>query len=100
VIVGSWSHVLPAIGPGGMPAHARQREILGFGALPRIVALNGGVALVTLGGLVEVGALITAGAALIVAALAVALGLFALAARGRVVVGTGRAVGLHGTVPR
>lgn len=97
VIVGSWSHVLPAIGPGDMPAHARQREILGFGALPRFVALNGGVGLVTLGGLVEAAALITAGAVLIVAALAVGLGLFALAARGRVVVKPVGAAGLTGS---
>jgi nitrite reductase (NO-forming) len=100
VIVGSWSHVLPAIGPGDMPVHARQREILGLGALPRILALNGGVALVTFGGLVDARALITAGVVLIVSTLAVALALFVLAARGRVVVGSSLAVAVPGTVQR
>jgi len=50
VLVGAWSQLLPAIGPGDMLAHARQRTILGRAAARRLIALNVGVALVMLGG--------------------------------------------------
>lgn len=48
-IVASATHLLPAIGPGDQQAHARQRSMLGIGALPRLLALNAGVATLTLG---------------------------------------------------
>jgi nitrite reductase (NO-forming) len=49
VLIGSWSHLLPAIGPGDPIAHARQRGILGRGATIRIVALNVGVVSASIG---------------------------------------------------
>jgi nitrite reductase (NO-forming) len=51
VLVGSWSHLVPAIGPGDQAAHARQRGILGRFATPRIAALNGGALLASMGAL-------------------------------------------------
>ena len=50
VLIGAWSHLLPSIGPGDMAAHADQRARLGRAAMGRVIALNLGVALVTLGG--------------------------------------------------
>jgi nitrite reductase (NO-forming) len=50
VLIGAWSHLLPSIGPGDMAAHADQRAGLGRAATGRVIALNLGVALVTLGG--------------------------------------------------
>jgi nitrite reductase (NO-forming) len=44
VLIGSWSHLLPAVGPGSLAQHARQRGILGRAALLRLLLLNGGVA--------------------------------------------------------
>lgn len=49
-LIGAWSQLLPAIGPGEMAAHARQRTGLGRAAIGRLVALNLGVALVMVGG--------------------------------------------------
>jgi nitrite reductase (NO-forming) len=49
VLIGAWSHLLPSIGPGDMAAHADQRAGLGRGAIGRVVVLNLGVVLVTLG---------------------------------------------------
>lgn len=51
VLIGAWSHLAPAIGPGDGPAHARARKILGRGARVRVVALNLGVALLVIGDL-------------------------------------------------
>lgn len=48
VLIGAWSHLLPAIGPGDLAAHARQRTLLARAAAPRLVALNVGVLLVVL----------------------------------------------------
>ena len=89
VVIGSWSHIVPAIGPGDMPAHARQRAILGRAAVARVAILNAGVALATLGGAVEAGGLVALGALLVAAALATALALFGTAAvRGLAPVGS------------
>jgi hypothetical protein len=49
VLIASWTHLLPSIGPGGPAEHARQRRVLGWVAMPRLVALNAGVALVAIG---------------------------------------------------
>lgn len=48
-MVGSWSQLVPAIGPGGPEAHARQRIDLARGATSRVVALNTGVLLLVVG---------------------------------------------------
>jgi nitrite reductase (NO-forming) len=49
VLVGSWSHLVPAIGPGDQAAHARQRHALGRLAMARIAALDSGALLATVG---------------------------------------------------
>jgi len=68
VLVASWTHLLPSIGPGGPAAHARQRVVLGRLATVRLVALNGGTAFLGAGwsGLMgDVPLLAPAGAALV-----------------------------------
>ena len=50
VLIGAWSHLLPSIGPGDMAGHAEQRTRLGRAAAGRVIGLNLGVVLVTLGG--------------------------------------------------
>jgi nitrite reductase (NO-forming) len=49
ILVGAMTHLLPAIGPGDQVRHAAQRRPLGRAATARLVALNAGAALVTLG---------------------------------------------------
>lgn len=56
VLIGSWSHIVPAIGPGDAATHARQRAVLGRAATARLVATNGGTAMIgiaSLGGVPE-----------------------------------------------
>ena len=49
VLIASWTHLLPSIGPGGPPEHAAQRRILGRAAPPRVFAFNLGVLLLAVG---------------------------------------------------
>jgi hypothetical protein len=49
VLMASWTHLLPSIGPGGPADHAIQRRILGRLSRTRLVAINTGVALVAVG---------------------------------------------------
>jgi hypothetical protein len=44
-IVGSWTHLVPAIGPGDPVRHATQRRVLGRIALPRLLAFQIGTGL-------------------------------------------------------
>jgi nitrite reductase (NO-forming) len=88
VLVGSWTHLLPAIGPGGPLEHAVQRDILGRGATPRLVAFNAGTALVAIGWPAGVGVLAGAGALCAALSVVASVGLAASALR----VGAGRAV--------
>ena len=60
-MIGSWSQLIPAIGPGGPEAHARQRITLGRAGTARLVALNVGVLLTVIGSLVGAVPLATAG---------------------------------------
>ena len=76
VLIASWSHLLPAIGPGDQRAHATQRRILGQMALVRSTALNVGVGLLWIGGALGVPIVATVGGA---AVLASVLGAVALA---------------------
>jgi nitrite reductase (NO-forming) len=69
VLIASWTHLLPSIGPGDPPAHARQRPVLGRGAVPRLLALNAGTALLALGW--PTGSTHAAAAGLVLAATAV-----------------------------
>jgi hypothetical protein len=48
-LVASWSHLLPSIGPGDPPAHARQRRLLGRVASARMLGLNLGTAFLAVG---------------------------------------------------
>lgn len=78
-LVGSWSHLLPSIGPGGPPEHARQRAILGELAVPRLVATQGGVALATLGLCLDVGPAVIGGVVLVGGSVLCSVGLLARA---------------------
>ena len=49
VLVGAWSHLVPAVGPGLPPRHAVQRRILGQLGTARLTLLNVGVLLMLLG---------------------------------------------------
>ncbi len=68
VLMASWTHLLPSIGPGGPPEHARQRRVLGRFATPRFVALNMGAVLLAIAwpagasGLAVGGGMLVAGA--------------------------------------
>lgn len=75
VLVGAWTHLVPAIGPGNQAVHAIQRRWLGRGYAPRWLAWNGGVALGTIGLLTGNSGLSAAGGAAFGAALVSALGL-------------------------
>jgi nitrite reductase (NO-forming) len=81
VLVGAWSHLVPAVGPGSPDQHARQRRLLGQAATARLLLLNGGVVFLMLATALDVEPLAVAGLATIVAAgvLAVALLVAALA---------------------
>ncbi len=87
VLMGSWSHLVPAIGPGDHAAHARQRELLGRWATPRIVALNGGALLASVGtGLIGIaptvgGPLIAAGLVAAASCIAISVSLLGWSAR-------------------
>jgi nitrite reductase (NO-forming) len=45
VLVAAWSYLLPAVGPGDMAAKGRQRAVLAWAAVPRLVAWNVGLLL-------------------------------------------------------
>jgi nitrite reductase (NO-forming) len=91
VLIGAWSHLLPSIGPGDMAAHADQRASLGRGATGRVVALNLGVVLVTLGGSFAWTAGVVIGLVACAGAILTSLAIFLDAARaGRVAVASRR----------
>jgi hypothetical protein len=73
VLVGSWTHLVPAIGPGDQRSHAVQRRWLGRAAVPRWLAWNAGVILATAGTLTGAGALVAAAGVLLGGALLAAL---------------------------
>jgi nitrite reductase (NO-forming) len=75
VLVASWTHLLPSIGPGGPVEHAVQRALLGRAAMPRLAALNAGVAMLALGWPTGIAALAAGGALLAAAAVVVSAGL-------------------------
>jgi hypothetical protein len=77
VLVGSWTHLVPAIGPGDQPRHAIQRQWLGRAAVPRWLLWNGGVALATAGVLADADGLIATGGIALGLSLAGALWLLA-----------------------
>ena len=75
VLVGAWTHLVPAIGPGDPAVHAPQRRILGRWGRLRFASWNGGVALLIVGAVTGVDAATALGVVGILATLAVHLGL-------------------------
>ena len=82
VLVGSWSHLLPALGPGDATIHARQRIVLGRWVTARFVALNSGVAGVLVGTLAGDPRAVSVGLVVALASMATSVGLFVMAAIG------------------
>lgn len=84
-LLASWTHLLPSVGPGGPAEHAAQRALLGRLAAPRLVALNLGTAVLSVGWPTGSLPLTVAGAALVTLAVAVsaALAWAALGVRAR-----------------
>lgn len=78
VLLGSVSHLVPAVGRGSPEAHARQRRALGRGGAIRLVGWNLGVALLTVGQLAGPGALSVAGSVLLAGSGGPTLGLLAV----------------------
>jgi hypothetical protein len=72
---------VPAVGPGGPLAHARQRALLGRFASARLIAANVGTAALAIGLPLRIDGLTVAGAVLIAATLASTAGLLAVAIR-------------------
>jgi hypothetical protein len=66
VLLGAWSHLVPAVGPGLPPRHARQRHILGWLATPRVALLNAAVLLMLAGNLPGLSLLFDVGVAAVV----------------------------------
>ena len=91
-IVGSATHLLPAVGPGDPAAHGRQRRLLGQLAGTRLAVVNGGVAGLAIGWPLHVDGLVVGGAVLLAVGLgataallvrAIALGIGGLGGGGR-----------------
>lgn len=61
VLIGSWTHLVPSIGPGHQATHARQRAVLGRWSTARLVLLNGGVGLLLVGVFADVRPLLIVG---------------------------------------
>lgn len=80
IVLGSWSHLVPAIGPGDMAGHARQRAALGQMAAARVVALNVGVGLTWLAATGEAALATAVGLVLVVTSVAGTLLLLARSA--------------------
>lgn len=77
VLIGAWSHLVPAIGPGHPAAHARRRAVLGTLGRARLIAWNGSVGVLTVAVLIGLREAIIGAAALLAALAAVALVLLA-----------------------
>ena len=85
VLIGAWSHLLPSIGPGDMAGHAEQRIRLGRAAVGRVIGLNLGIVLVTLGGSLAWAAGVVSGLIICGGVILMSLAIFVDAARtGRV----------------
>ncbi len=79
-ILGATTHLLPSIGPGGPERHARQRAWLGRSAATRLVSLEIGVGLLTLGLPLDLGWATLAGLVLLAAGTGPTVALLAMAA--------------------
>ena len=85
VLIGAWTHLIPAVGPGDPREHAAWRRRLGALATTRLLAWNVGVAALAIGLPTGADALIGVGAVLAGASLLIALGLLVSALQRRVV---------------
>jgi hypothetical protein len=81
VLMASWTHLLPSIGPGGPVEHARQRVVLGRVATPRLVGINGGTALLAIGWPIGIAWAVVAGVALAAASVVATVVLTVMALR-------------------
>jgi nitrite reductase (NO-forming) len=91
-VLGSATHLLPAVGPGDPAAHRRQRALLGRLATARLIVANGGVAGLAIGLPLHLAAVAASGAVL----LALGLGSTAVLMAGAIRLGLergGRAAG-------
>ena len=77
IMVGAWTHLLPAIGPGTPALHAVARSRLGIAAWPRLVLLNAGAAALFAGSVAENGDVTKAGLAVAGVAVVASVALFA-----------------------
>ena len=84
VLIGSWTHLIPAVGPGGPVLHARRRAILGRLATLRVVALNAGVGLACVGWPGSIVALAVAGLVLVAVSVLASVTLAVIALRAKV----------------
>ena len=82
VMIGAWTHLPPAIGPGSPAVHGVARARLGRLALPRLAMLNAGVALMVFGQANDRADVSRAGLALAGLAIVASLALFAFTATG------------------
>ncbi len=73
VLMGAWTHLVPAIGPGDPVAHAAQRRRLGRSGTARVASWNGGVVMLAVGSAADIDAIAAAGAIVLAADLVVAL---------------------------
>jgi nitrite reductase (NO-forming) len=90
-ILGSSTHLLPAVGPGDGAVHARQRRMLGRVAVPRLVTLNAGVACISVGWPFRIDGIVVFGATM----LALGVGSTAALLAGAVRIGINRRVAIH-----
>ncbi len=72
-LVGSWTHLAPSVTPGDAASHARQRRHLAIASRTRLLAWNGGVALLWVGLAAGIVPLAMVGGALLAAAVGVSL---------------------------
>lgn len=75
ILMGSWTHLVPAIGPGDQAAHAAQRSRLGWSGPGRVTSWNIAVAFLTVGLLAGSAPLAAVGGVVIAGCVVVALGL-------------------------
>ena len=96
ILVGAWTHLVPAVGPGDQAAHAVQRRWLGRAATTRWLAWNAGVAILTADTVIGGGLPTAVAGALLGASLVASLALLALA----VLLSSGRAPAAAGAATR
>ena len=72
-LVGSWTHLVPSVTPGGPELHARQRRVLAVAARTRVGIWNAGVGLAWAGLALDVAPLAVVGLATLAVSIAVAL---------------------------